>query len=126
MMGWIYLAFLVFSLVGMCVLDARLSLFWFADWRRAAVVHAVGFAVLLMWDFVGIGTGIFHRGTSPYMTGFNVAPNLPVEELFFLVFLCWLTMNLYVLGSRLAVRGARTSRRGARTARRGARTAGQR
>ena len=101
-MSWAYLGFLLFSIAGMAILDARFKLFWFARPGRAAVVHAAGFVSLLAWDFVGIGTGVFHRGDSPYMTGLNLAPHLPVEELFFLFFLCWLTMNLYGLARLVA------------------------
>ena len=36
------------------------------------------------------------------MTGLNLAPHLPIEELFFLFFLCWLTMNLYGLAKLVA------------------------
>ncbi|MGW9826527.1 lycopene cyclase domain-containing protein [Brevibacterium pityocampae] len=100
-MSWAYLACLLFSLAGMAILDLRHRLFWFADARRAAIVHGLGLAAFLAWDGLGILTGIFHRGDSPYMTGIDLAPELPLEELFFLVFLCWLTMNLYTGGARI-------------------------
>lgn len=103
-MNWLYMVFLLVSLAGMAVLDARFKLFWFASPARAAIVHAVGFVVLLLWDVTGIAAGVFHRGDSALMTGVNVAPQLPVEELLFLAFLCWLTMNLYGLGARVAGR----------------------
>lgn len=110
-MSWAYLGLLLFSTAGMAIIDARFKLFWFAQPVRALIVHATGFVCLLAWDFVGIGTGVFNRGDSPYMTGLNVAPHLPVEELFFLFFLCWLTMNLYGLGELVARKLAQRSGR---------------
>lgn len=95
-----YLGCLLFSLFGMLVLDARHRLFWFADWRSAAIVHSVGVAAFLLWDAAGIATGVFFRGQTEFMTGVLLAPELPLEELFFLIFLCWLTMNLWELVSR--------------------------
>lgn len=100
-MSWAYLGCLLFSLAGMAILDRRHRLFWFADPKRAAVVHGIGLAAFLVWDGAGILTGIFHRGDSPYMIGIDLAPELPLEEVVFLTFLCWLTMNLYTGCSRI-------------------------
>jgi lycopene cyclase domain-containing protein len=91
----LYALALLGSLLGMVVLDRQYRLFFFADARRAVVVLAVGVAFLLVWDLVGVGLGIFFRGSSPYMSGLLVAPQLPVEELGFLTLLCYLTMNLF-------------------------------
>ncbi|HJG80145.1 MAG TPA: lycopene cyclase domain-containing protein [Brevibacterium senegalense] len=99
-----YAACLLFSLFGMLMLDWRHRLFWFADARRAAIVHVVGVAAFLLWDAGGIALGVFFRGETPYMTGVLLAPELPVEELLFLIFLCWLTMNVYTGAVRLLER----------------------
>jgi len=53
-----------------------------------------GVLFLLAWDLLGIALGIFARGENPYMTGILLAPQLPLEELFFLTFLCYLVMVL--------------------------------
>ena len=99
-----YAACLLFSLFGMLMLDWRHRLFWFADARRAAIVHVVGVAAFLLWDAGGIALGVFFRGETPYMTGVLLAPELPVEELLFLIFLYWLTMNVYTGAVRLLER----------------------
>ena len=99
-MSVLYLATLLVSLAGMVVLDRRFRLFFWASARRAAIVLTVGVAFLLVWDLAGIGLGIFYRGETNLMTGVQLAPELPLEELFFLTFLCYLTMNL-VQGARL-------------------------
>ena len=49
----------------------------------------------LLWDLAGISQGIFFRGTTEFMTGLQIAPELPVEEVFFLALLCYLTMNVF-------------------------------
>ena len=92
--GVLYLVALLISLFGMVMLDRRFRLFFFADARRAAIVLGIGVAFFLAWDLVGIGTGVFFRGETPFMTGVQIAPELPVEEVFFLTLLCYLTMNV--------------------------------
>ena len=91
----LYLAALLIALTGMVVLDRRFGLFFWRDARRAAIVLAVGIAFFLVWDLAGIGLGIFFRGETEFMTGMQLAPELPLEELFFLTLLCYLTMNVY-------------------------------
>jgi lycopene cyclase domain-containing protein len=100
-MGLLYLAALLVSLTGMAVLDRRFRLFFWADARRAAVVLVVGIVFFVVWDLFGIGLGIFFRGETDFMTGAQVAPELPVEELFFLALLVYSTMNLYGFAQRV-------------------------
>lgn len=109
-MSWAYAGALGFSLLGMAILDLRHGLFWGAAlrsrsagvWARTAGVHFGVWAVFLLWDILGIGLGVFFRGDSPYMTGIDVAPHLPMEELLFLFFLVWLTVNVCVGAAKLA------------------------
>lgn len=95
-----YLLALLLSLGGMVVCDRRWRLFFFADARRAALVLLAGVAYFLAWDAVGIAAGVFFRGDSPYQTGVLLAPELPLEEVVFLVLLSYLTMNLYGAAAR--------------------------
>ena len=99
-MSWLYLATLGLALTGMVLLDRRFRLFFWAAPRRAALVLLVGVAFFVAWDLAGIHLGIFFRGETLFMTGLQVAPELPVEELLFLALLCYLTMNLYGALSR--------------------------
>ena len=91
----LYLAALLIALTGMVLLDRRFRLFFWRDARRAAIVLAVGVAFFLVWDLVGVGLGVFFRGETSFMTGLQLAPEVPVEEVFFLALLCYLTMNVY-------------------------------
>jgi lycopene cyclase domain-containing protein len=100
-MGFLYLAALLVSLFGMVMLDRRFHLFFWRDVPRAAVTLLVGVVFFLIWDVVGIDLGIFFRGETSFMTGVLVATELPLEEVFFLALLCYLTMNL-LAGARMA------------------------
>ena len=94
-MSLLYLLALTIALTGMVMLDRRFRLFFWADARRAALVLLVGVAFFVLWDIAGIGLGVFFRGETAFMTGLQLAPELPLEEVFFLTLLCYLTMNLY-------------------------------
>ncbi|MEO6532967.1 MAG: lycopene cyclase domain-containing protein [Pseudolysinimonas sp.] len=94
-MSFLYLIGLLVALAGMVVLDLRLRLFFGRAPLRAALVLALGVGFFLAWDAAGIGLGIFFRGTTSLLVGVQLAPELPLEEPFFLTLLCYLTMNAY-------------------------------
>ena len=100
-MTLLYLLALLIALSGMVVLDRRFRLFFWRDARRAAIVLVVGIVFFLAWDLAGVGGGIFFRGETAFMTGLQIAPEVPLEEVFFLTLLCYLTMNVYGFWSRL-------------------------
>jgi lycopene cyclase domain-containing protein len=100
----VYLLSLVAVLVCMALTDRRWKLFFWSDARRAAVVFAFGFVLFLVWDLVALHFELYERGRSEWMTGIEVAPELPVEELFFVAFLPYLTMVLHGLGRRFLLR----------------------
>lgn len=97
-----YLAILLTSLAGMVLCDYRWKLAFFHDARRAAILSLCVVATFLVWDALGIVTGTFYRGDSPFMTGVELAPEMPLEEPVFLFFLAYLTLNL-TSGVRLVV-----------------------
>ena len=105
-MSVIYLLVLVASIGCMVLLDRRFSLFFWRDARRAGFVLLAGVIFFVLWDLFGIGLGIFYRGETAFMTGIVVAPELPVEELFFLAFLSYLTMVL-LTGADTVLRAVR-------------------
>ena len=102
----LYLLALAVALSGMVLLDRRLRLFFWRDAPRAGIVLCGGILFFLAWDLAGIGLGIFFRGETVFMTGLQLAPELPVEELFFLALLCYLTMNAYGALTALLLRRA--------------------
>ena len=103
-MSFAYFGALAFALAGMVALDSRFRLFFWRDARRAAIVLLVGVMFFLAWDLAGVGLGIFFRGETAFMTGLQVAPEVPLEEVFFLVLLCYLAMNAFGAASRLLER----------------------
>jgi len=100
-MSFVYLAVLLFSAAGVLIVDRRYRLFCWAEPARAVAVLVAGTAFFLAWDLAGIGLGVFFHGAGSYMTGLMLAPELPVEELVFLAFLCELTMVLALGAQRL-------------------------
>lgn len=103
-MGIIYLASLLGVSACMLLLDARFRLFFWRDWRAAALVVIVGVLFLLAWDVVGIVTGVFEMGASPGMTGILIAHELPIEEPVFLAFLVLCTMVIFTGAVRIIER----------------------
>ena len=88
-MRFAYLGALLLSLGGLALLDRRFRLAFWSDPRRAALTVGTGVVGFLLWDGIGLVLGIFARGDSPHMTGLLLAPELPVEEAFFLALLCY-------------------------------------
>lgn len=98
-MSILYLFVLLGAIGCMVLLDRRFRLVFWRDARRGALVGAIGLAFFVAWDLVGIALGIFSRGETQISTGILIAPQFPLEELFFLAFLCYLAMVL-VMGAR--------------------------
>ncbi|XAZ31713.1 lycopene cyclase domain-containing protein [Paenarthrobacter ureafaciens] len=115
-MGVIYLASLLAGIVCMLLLDHRFRLFFWHDAKAATVVTAVGLAFFLAWDIAGIGLGIFLRGESAIATGILLAPELPLEEPVFLLFLILCTMVLYTGAREVLARAADRKRKGGASA----------
>lgn len=88
----IYLLILLGLLACMVLIDARFKLFIFAKPLAALLSLILGTAFFLLWDVLAISQGIFLHRDSPLMTGIMVAEQLPLEEVFFLIFLCYSTM----------------------------------
>lgn len=103
-MPGVYLAAILVSAGFIVLLDARFTLaFWRSPGRTAG---AVGTATvfLLAWDLAGIAAGVFVKGDSPLYLGWDLAPHLPVEEVFFLLFLAYLALVVHAGVARLLAR----------------------
>ncbi|MDN4476101.1 lycopene cyclase domain-containing protein [Demequina sp. SYSU T00192] len=95
MTGFAYLAALLVSITGLAVIDARYRIAVFDRPRPALLTIAIAVAAFLAWDAAGVGLGIFFIGDAPYLTGVLLAPDVPLEELFFLVLLTYQTLLLW-------------------------------
>lgn len=100
-MSLVYLGALLVSLAGVVALDVRHRLFLGRDPGRALIVLAIGAAFFLLWDAAGIALGIFFRADGAFSTEILLAPELPLEEPVFLLFLCELSMVLVCGGQRV-------------------------
>ncbi|QCU77285.1 lycopene cyclase domain-containing protein [Citricoccus sp. SGAir0253] len=110
-MALAYLFSLAVSLGCMVLLDRRFRLVLWRAPRTGAVVLGVGIALFLAWDLAAIAAGHYAAGQSRAMTGIMLAPELPLEEILFITFLCYLTLVLRGLLERLPA-AARDRRRG--------------
>lgn len=95
MIGLSYLGVLIFSFVGMTIVDWRYKLALFYDKKRTASAVLLGVIVFSVWDVLGISLGVFFSGKSQYMSGWYVVTDFPIEELVFLTFLCYFTLVVY-------------------------------
>ena len=80
----------------MGLIDYKQKLALFTQPLRTIITLAVAVVVFLIWDFVGIALGIFFRGEGPYLTGITIAPELPIEEVFFLTLLSYTILIAYL------------------------------
>ncbi|GAA1992352.1 lycopene cyclase domain-containing protein [Microbacterium pumilum] len=106
-MPGLYLGAIILSGLGVALLDARWRL---AAWRspaRTGVAVAIGTLFFLTWDAVGIVSGVFVKGDSPLLLGVDLAPQLPLEEPFFLAFLCYVSLVLWAAAERILSRRER-------------------
>ena len=93
----LYFTTILFSLGGLVTLDLRFSMALRKQTTRTLLTLGVGVLVFLAWDLLGIGAGVFFEGNSGLLLGINLLPNLPVEEIFFLLLLNY-TILLGYLG----------------------------
>lgn len=99
-MPGLYLILLLVSFGGIVVLDLRFGLALRPAPARTAAAVAIGTGFFLAWDAVGIATGVFVKGTSPLLLGWDLSPHLPVEEPVFLAFLCYLALVAHAAALR--------------------------
>ncbi len=104
-MTFAYLAALLVSIAGLAALDFRYRVALFAEPVRTAATVGVAVAFFLVWDLVGVGLGIFFVGDAPYLSGLVIAPEVPIEEVFFLILLTYQTLLLYLAFARRRTAG---------------------
>ena len=95
MQHWFYLIGLVTSITGLAVIDYRYKLAIWHKAKPALLTIAIGIVVFIIWDLIGIRAEVFFKGSGEYMLPFEIIPEFPIEELFFLFLLCYVTLLLY-------------------------------
>lgn len=94
-MQFAYITFLLIGIAGMAVIDWRYRLAFWHDRRRTALTLALCIGVFVIWDLLGIALGIFFHGGSQLTLPIRLLPEFPIEELFFLLLLCYCTLVIY-------------------------------
>ena len=92
MIGLAYLAVQIVSFAGIGVIDHRWRLAAFRSPAATGLAVTAAVALFLTWDVLGVRSGVFFRGQTDFMTGLQVAPEIPVEEVVFLAFLSYLAL----------------------------------
>lgn len=95
MIEFTYLASLLFGIGGMAVIDWRYKLAYWHDRRRTVLTILASIIVFIVWDLLGIALGIFFHGGSSLTLPVRLVPEFPIEELFFLLLLCYTTLVTY-------------------------------
>ncbi|MFM6962648.1 MAG: lycopene cyclase domain-containing protein [Micrococcales bacterium] len=103
-MPGIYLALLLISLAGLAHIDNRQRFVFYktgtprfrVEWQPV-VVTALAVGIFSLWDTLGITLHIFFEGQQNWLLGFDLMPNYPIEELFFL--------TLFVYSAQIAMAG---------------------
>lgn len=94
-MSLIYLLGLLIGITGMAIIDHRFKLAFWYDKRRTLLTIGTAVAIFIIWDILGIAFGIFSHGQSAFSLPFTIAPEFPIEELFFLTLLCYCTLVIF-------------------------------
>jgi len=98
---FVYLAGLIFSIIGLALFDWRFKLGFSTNKKAALLATLLPLVFFLLWDGAGIALGIFFRGETSHLTGLLIAPELPLEELFFLFLLNYTTLTIFIVIKRM-------------------------
>ena len=90
-----YLGALLLSLGGLATLDYHFKLAFWVNKKATLLTVTCTMAFFLLWDVAGILLDIFYDGSSKYSLQFHIIPQFPVEELFFLALLAYVTLLIW-------------------------------
>ena len=99
-MQGLYLGLLLSSLAGMVLCDYRWKLALFDDARRTVLVVSLSVAFFVSWDISGVANGVFFKGESDLLIGWDIATEVPIEEVLFLTLLTHLALVAFRLADR--------------------------
>jgi lycopene cyclase domain-containing protein len=103
-MPGLYLAALLFSILGLALLDRKHRLVFWANAKMAALTTAICVVFFSVWDAVGIFNGIFFKGDNELLVGFEVFYEYPLEEAFFLTLLAYTGQMIMAASARMKKR----------------------
>ena len=100
-----YLGGLLFSIIGLGLLDWRFKVAFWVNKKAALLATVIPLIFFIIWDAVGISLGIFFRGETKHLTGLMLAPEFPLEELFFLFLLNYSALSVFNSAAKVLARG---------------------
>ncbi len=103
-MPGLYLAALLFSILGLALLDRKHLLVFWANAKMAALTTAICVVFFSVWDAVGIFNGIFFKGDNELLIGVEVFYEYPLEEAFFLTLLAYTGQMIMAASARIKKR----------------------
>ena len=106
-MPGLYLGTLLFSILGLALLDRKYGLVFFANAKMAAVTTAVCVVFFSIWDAFGIAGGIFFKGDNQLLIGLEVFHEYPIEEAFFLTLLAYTGQIIMTALTRFSKAGSK-------------------
>lgn len=112
-MGFLYLVILLVGIGCMLLIDFRFKLFFWHDPAVAMFISVIGVLLFVLWDLAGIAAGVFLRGESSFASGVVLAPEMPLEEPVFLLFLVLCIMVVFTGSMRLLAAIEQAARRSA-------------
>lgn len=101
---YFYLVVLLIGIGGLTLADWRLQLVFFDNFIPALKSISILVVILLAADIAGIKLEIFSTNQN-FVTGIHIfTPNLPIEEIFFLFLLSYLTLVLYQIIKKFEIK----------------------
>lgn len=94
-MSSLYLCALIFVLLCLSLIDRHHKLVLFYDAKRSVKTILSLLVFFILWDILGVISGIFFIGQTPFLTGIILGPEFPLEELFFLTLLAYNPLIIY-------------------------------
>lgn len=95
MEAYAYILCLMLALAGLHTIDHRWKLVYYHNKRATLMTILIGVSFFILWDIAGIMSGIFFSGETLYTSGLMLGKDFPVEEVFFLILLCYNTLILW-------------------------------
>lgn len=94
-MQWLYLACLCAAIGCLLLVDYHWKLAFWKNTKQTIATLFTAILVFIVWDFIGISLKIFFHGGSEYTLPFRLAPEFPLEEIFFLFLLTFSTLLIF-------------------------------
>ena len=101
MIPW-YLIGLIVAIGCLLLIDWRFKIALFGHTRQALLTLFAVIGLFVVWDVLGIQLGIFFHGGSELTLPVRLMSEFPLEELFFLFLLTYVTLIAYQFMRRKA------------------------